>query len=106
MKELDELVSDFDARIEKPVFTNEFRLENAVPQLQLAFSEIKRLDHENDLIVDEADVIYDYIDSYPGNAHFVLSQRGEELRGMILDKLEKEGAIFIHKSTGMFVCRK
>ena len=57
-------------------------------------------------IVDNVDSIYDYVYSYPGNAPFILSQRGEEFRNMIQDKLEKEGAIYIHKSSGMFVGRK
>jgi len=107
MKEMHELVANFDARIEMPSahFTVAFRLENATQQLEKHFSVIERHDHENDLIVDDADVIYDYIDSYPGNAHFILSQRGNDLREMLQSKLEKEGAIFIHKSTGMFVCK-
>ncbi len=108
MKELHKLVTDFDARIEMPSahFTVAFRLENATQQLEKHFSVIERHNHENDLIVDDANVIYDYIDSYPGNAHFILSQRGKELREMIDARLEKEGAIFIHKATGMFICRK
>ena len=108
MRELHELVAAFDTRIEMPSinFTVGFQLENAKPQLHKFFSKIERLDHENDLIVDDADIIHDYVYSYPGNAPFILSQRGEEFRKMIQDKLEKEGAIFIHKSTGMFLCRK
>ncbi len=108
MRELHELVADFDSRIEMPSahFTVAFRLENATQQLEKHFTTIERHDHENDLIVDHADVIYDYIDSYPGNAHFILSQRGNELHEMIESKLEQEGAFFIHKSTGIFVCRK
>lgn len=108
MKEMHELVANFDARIEMPSmrFSHTFQLENATKQLEKHFSAIERHDHENDLIVDNADVIYDYIDSYPGNAHFILLQRGDDLREMLQSKLEKEGAIFIHKSTGMFICRK
>lgn len=108
MRELHELVAAFDTRIEMPSinFTVGFQLENAKPQLHKFFSKVDRFNHENDLIVDDADIIYDYVYSYPGNAPFILSQRGEEFRCMIQDKLEKEGAIFIHKSTGMFVCRK
>lgn len=107
MKEMHELVANFDSRIEMPSahFTVAFRLENASQQLEKHFTTIERHDHENDLIVDDADVIYDYIDSYPGNAHFILSQRGNELHEMLEAKLEKEGAIFIHKSTGMFICK-
>lgn len=108
MRELHELVAVFDKRIEMPSinFTVGFQLENAKPQLHKFFSKVERFDHENDLIVEDADSIYDYVYSYPGNAPYILSQRGEEFRSMIQDKLEKEGAIFIHKSTGMFVCRK
>ena len=108
MRELHELVAVFDKRIETSSinFTVGFQLENAKPQLHKFFSKVERFDHENDLIVEDADSIYDYVYSYPGNAPYILSQRGEEFRSMIQDKLEKEGAIFIHKSTGMFVCRK
>lgn len=107
MKELHKLVDNFDSRIEMPSahFTVAFHLENAMQQLEKHFNTIERHDHENDLIVDDANVIYDYIDSYPGNAHFILSQRGNELRQMLQTKLEKEGAFFIHKSTGIFVCK-
>lgn len=107
MKELHDLASGFDSSIELPSirFSLEFSLENAKEQLQKAFSKIERYDHENDLIVDDADVIYDYIDSYPGNAHFILAQRDDEFRQMLQSKLEKEGAIFIHKATGIFVCK-
>ena len=98
----------FDVRIEMPLvnFTVGFHLENATPQLRQFFSKVERFDHDNDLIVDDAEAIFDYVYSYPGNSPFVLEQRGDEFRRMLLDKLEKEGAIFIHKSTGMFVCRK
>ncbi len=108
MRELHEIVAAFDKRIETSSinFTVGFQLENAKPQLHKFFSKVERFDHENDLIVEDADSIYDYVYSYPGNAPYILSQRGEEFRSMIQDKLEKEGAIFIHKSTGMFVCRK
>lgn len=108
MRELHELVSAFDTRIEMPSinFTVGFQLENAKPQLHKFFSKVERFDQDNDLVVDDADVIYDYVYSYPGNAPFILSQRGDEFRKMLQDKLEKEGAIFIHKSTGMFVCSK
>ena len=67
---------------------------------------MERQDQDNDLIVDDAQAIYDYIYSFPGNASLILEQRGQELFKMIKDKLNREGAMFIHKSTGMFICRK
>ena len=56
--------------------------------------------------MDRADAIYDYVYSYPGNAPCILEQRGEEFREMLEDMLRREGAIYIHKDTGMFICRK
>lgn len=107
MRELHEIVAAFDARIEMPFhgITKGFRLENAMPQLQPYFRRIERMDQENDLIVDDIDAIYDYVSSYPGNAAYILEQRGEELRGQLRQRMDREGAIFIHKSTGMFRCR-
>ena len=74
MRQLHEIVAAFDARIEMPFrsITKGFRLENAMPQLQPHFRRIERMDQENDLIVDDIDVIYDYISYYPGNAAYIL----------------------------------
>lgn len=108
MQELHRLVIAFDSRLEMPFqnLTGDFHLENATPQLTRHFSHVERQDQDNDLIVDDAQAIYDYIYSFPGNASLILEQRGEELLEMIQDKLNREGAMFIHKSTGMFICRK
>lgn len=108
MQELHELVIAFDPRIEMPFqnLTGAFHLENAGPQLAKHFAHVERQDQDNDLIVDDPQAIYDYIYSYPGNASLILEQRGPELLEMIQDKLGREGAMFIHKSTGMFICTK
>lgn len=107
MRELHEIVEAFDARIEMPFrsITGGFRMENAMPQLQPHFTRIERMDQENDLIVDDIEAIYDYVSSYPGNAACILEQRGEELRGLLRQRMDREGAIFIHKSAGIFRCR-
>ncbi len=108
MQELHELVIAFDPRIEMPFqnLTGAFHLENAAPQLARHFAHVQRQDQDNDLIVDDPQAIYDYIYSYPGNAPLILEQRGEELLALLRDKLDREGAMFIHKSTGMFICKR
>ena len=108
MQELHQLVIAFDPRIEMPFqsLTGSFHLENAEPQLRRHFAHVERQDQDNDLIVDDPQAIYDYIYSFPGNASLILGQRGKELMAMIQDKLNREGAMFIHKSTGMFICRR
>ncbi len=108
MKELHQLVIDFDPRIEMPFqnLTGGFHLENAEPQLLKHFSHVDRQDQDNDLIVDDPQAIYDYIYSFPGNASLILEQQGRKLMAAIQEKLSREGAMFIHKSTGMFICKK
>ncbi len=107
MRELHELVKAFDPRIEMPYtsMTAGFRLENAALQLQPFFSRIERMDQENDLIVDDVEAIYEYAHSYPGNAACILEQREEEFRRALAERMEREGALFIRKATGMFRCR-
>ena len=107
MRELHELVKAFDPRIEIPYtsMTAGFRLENAALQLQPFFSGIERMDQENDLIVDDVEAIYEYVHSYPGNAACILEQREEEFRRALAERMEREGALFIRKATGMFRCR-
>lgn len=108
MKEVHELVADFDDRIDMPFMgiTSSFTLENGEEQLRKFFKNIKYDRHENALIVDEADAIYDYVYSYPGNSPYILDQRGEEFKKMLEGRIEKEGSIYIQKDCGMFVCGK
>jgi len=108
MRELHELVHEFDSRIEIPgeKMTKGFHLENGRGQLEKFFPCVAREDQENDLLVDDVDAVYDYVDSYPGNAAWILEQKGDKLRAMIEEKIEKEGSFFIHKSTGIFMCGK
>lgn len=108
MRELHELVAAFDPQIDMPFagITVGFRLENGEAQLAGFFKDVKREDMDNDLIVDNAEALYNYVYSYPGNAPLILEQKGEEFKKLIQEKIEKEGAIYIHKSTGMFICRK
>ena len=108
MKEMHEMVAAFDERIDMPFMgiTSSFRLENGEEQLCKYFHDIQCDRHENALIVDEVDVIYDYVYSYPGNSPYILDQRGDEFRKMLKDKIEREGSIYIQKDCGMFICGK
>ena len=107
MKELHEMVAAFDAAIEIPSAYHAtcFRLENGTDFLKDYFSVIKQHIQDNDLLVDDIEVIYDYVHSYPGNVPYILEKRADEFRKMIKKKIEKQEVIYIHKSAGMFVCK-
>lgn len=108
MDELEAIVAEFDSRIDTPfgLITSRFLLENGKEQLTPHFSDIRRTDYISDLKIDRAEPIYNYIQSYPGNAAYILEQRGEELRKQLEQQIKEDGYIYIHKSTGMFICKK
>ena len=108
LKEMHDLVAGFDSRIDMPFrnTTRGFRLENGMEQLDKIFNLVTRIDFLNDLLVDDAKAVYDYVNSYPGNAAFVLEERGREFMDLLEKKIKKEGAIYIHGSTGIFICMK
>lgn len=108
MRELHELLKDFDDKLEMPFtsITAGFHLENGEEQLRKFFSRVKCMVQDNDLLVDNAEAIYDYVYSYPGNAPCILDRRGEEFRQLIQERIDCDGSFFIHKSAGMFVCEK
>lgn len=108
MRELNELVKEFDDKIENPLsrLISGFHLENGAEQLRKFFSRTECQVQDNDLLVDNADAIYDYVYSYPGNAPCILDLKGGDFRRMLQEKIDREGSIFIHKSAGMFICRK
>ncbi len=108
MDEMHNIVRGFDSRIEVPFesITAVFQLENGKEQLDKFFRVVERTDYISDLEINNAEVIYNYIHSFPGNAAYILEQRGGELRKMLEERIKREGFIYIHKSTGMFICKK
>ncbi|MCM1568558.1 MAG: MerR family transcriptional regulator [Roseburia sp.] len=106
-KELHHLVAAFDSSIEIPFqnMTVEFRLENAAPQLEKYFSHIIRRDQDNNLLVDNAEAICNYVRSCPGNARYILEQKGDDFLRFLQKRIDENGPVFIRKSAGMFICR-
>lgn len=102
-KELHELAQEFDERINIPRWsTDSFKLENGGEQLQKVFSQVSMEEQENDLLVPDADALYYYVESWPGNAKGILAERGAEFRKFLEKRVSPETPFFCHKSTGAF----
>ena len=106
MVELHNLAYEFDERICIPHddMCNEFSLENGKEQLSKVFNRVSRIDYEDSLIVDDSKALYDYVYSIPGNAANLIDSSKKDFKEFLDDKIEKEGAIYINKSTGIFKC--
>ena len=104
MKELNEFVREFSDEIELYFAdaTENFLLENGREQLERYFQNVSLDIFESDLLVDNADVIYDYVCSYPGNAPQILKKKEQAFKKKVNQVIERDGAFYIQKSTGMF----
>ena len=105
MKEIDQLVKDFDSRIalsEIKLF-DLFGLDHGEQQLSSHFKEIKCYDYPDYLIVTDANDLLEYIYSCHGNQMSFLKGQMEEFEDYIRKKVGKRG-IKITKNAGLFLC--
>ncbi len=108
MKEISELARSFHGKItlSNNNLPENFGLENGKQILQPFFSHVEVKRYEDELIVDNADMLCDYILSCHGNQREIIGKRIQEFREFIRKYIEEHGALHITKDAGMFVCIK
>lgn len=107
MREITQLVQDFDSKIvlsDKNLY-DVFGLENGQEELTREFSKVEKHLYEDYLLVDKAEPIVDYILSCHGNQHEHLSRRYLEFKDFVGQKLKKE-PFHITKMAGIFLCHR
>ncbi len=106
MKEISEMVHEFDERInlsEVPLY-EVFGLENGQAILKRYFKSVECVRYEDELVIPQAAPILDYILSCHGNQQEYLGDRYEEFRCFLEDKMKKNGVLHITKDAGVFLC--
>lgn len=108
MKEITEIVQNFDSRINLSNHSlyDIFGLENGEDILSKYFSNIQRMDYQDSLAITESKPLIDYIMSCHGNQNEILGPRLNEFKEYIEELLENNGKIVVTKEAGLFVCRK
>lgn len=108
MKEITEIVQNFDSRINLSNHSlyDIFGLENGEDILSKYFSNIQRMDYQDSLAITESKPLIDYIMSCHGNQNEILGPRINEFKEYIEELLENNGKIVVTKEAGLFVCRK
>ena len=108
MKEITEIVQNFDSRISlsNQSLYDIFGLENGEDILSKYFSNIQRMDYQDSLAITESKPLIDYIMSCHGNQNEILGPRLNEFKEYIEELLENNGKIVVTKEAGLFVCRK
>lgn len=104
MKEITEIVQNFDARINLSNHSlyDIFGLENGEAILKHYFSNVERMDYKDSLEITESKPLIDYIMSCHGNQNEILGPRLFEFKEYIESILKSEGKIIVTKQAGMF----
>ncbi|MGN0297945.1 MAG: methyltransferase domain-containing protein [Lachnospiraceae bacterium] len=108
MKEINELVAEFDSRIvlSDVKLYELFGLENGASQLQDYFSNVQKRYYRDKLVVNQEQPLLNYILSCHGNQHEYLNGRYSEFKHFLKEKLDRKGVIEITKEAGCFICYK
>lgn len=108
MKEITEIVQNFDSRINLSNHSlyDIFGLENGEDILIKYFSNIQRMDYQDSLEITESKPLIDYIMSCHGNQNEILGPRLNEFKEYIEELLENNGKIVVTKQAGLFICKK
>ena len=108
MKEITEIVQNFDSRINLSNHSlyDICGLENGEDVLSKYFSNIERMDYHDSLEITESKPLIDYIMSCHGNQNEILGPRLNEFKEYIEELLKNNGKIVVTKQAGLFVCRK
>lgn len=108
MKEITEIVKQFDSRISLSIdaLPDHFGLENGKEILSKYFSFVELKKYDDFLLVNEAQPLIDYILSCHGNQNEFLSNHLKEFKYYITDLINKQNDIKITKDCGLFICTK
>ena len=106
MKEITNLVQEFDERIQlsEIALYEIFGLENGEKILKSQFENVELELYEDKLIIDEVEPLLDYILSCHGNQNEILHTRQLECKEFLQKKMNENGVIEIKKNAGLFKC--
>ncbi len=105
-RELHEILRKFYPGIRIPSESFDISLETAEEELQQFFARVEWWQQDNDLLVPDAGLVYNYVASYSKEAAEILKKDKENFLRRVEQKKNAEGYIYIHKATGVVVCRK
>ena len=106
MAEITQLVQEFDSRIVLSAdhLYERFGLENGENILHGSFSKIELRRYKDELIVNKAQPLIEYILSCHGNQNQYILDRYKEFHVFVEDKTSH--GFHITKDAGVFICRK
>ncbi len=105
MKQIHDLVTENYPEAKFPFMKFDFFLENAREEIESTFEVIGVEEQENDLMVPDEEMIYNYIVSFSEDCKAAASRDKENLLEKIREKMDENGYMYIHKSSGVVMCK-
>lgn len=105
-RELHQLIKSLYPNIKIPSESFDIFLETAEEELRQFFSKITWWEQNNNLLVPDAELVYDYIASYSKETADILQKDKTNFLKQVEAKKNPDGLLYIHKSTGVVVCQK
>lgn len=108
MKELSDLVSNYDKKINCSLepFARAFGLENGEKQLSEHFEDIKLMKYRDGLEVTEAEPLLNYVLSFTNVNELINEGKVNDFSEYITNTLNKSGKIQIEKESGAFIAKE
>ena len=108
MKEITELVKEFDSRIvlSRNCLYDQFGIENGKDILNSYFKNVDLIMYDDYLEVDDSEPLIDYIMSCHGNQNEILKNQLHQFKLFLDQKIMEKGHIRITKQAGVFKCKK
>lgn len=104
--ELHTFIQKYYPQINIPSAAFDIWLETAREELCDYFTVIEVDEQKNDLLVPDAELIFDYISSYSKQARELISDDKEQFLGHVKARMNDDGYMYIHKSTGVVLCKR
>lgn len=108
MQEITKIVKEYDSKIELSYgkLYEIFGLDNGEDTLKKHFRKVQKFEYPDSLIISEAKPLVDYIMSCHGNQNEIIGPKSDDFYSYIEDIIHRDGAIYITKQAGVFVCEK
>lgn len=103
--DLHDLLREYYPEINIPSSGFDIWLETAEEELSKYFNVEKVMEQKNDLLVPDEEVILNYVASYSEEAKEIVEKDREEFYKHVQDYMNEDGYMFIHKSTGLVICK-
>ena len=104
MREIHEFIDEYYPGIKLLSGGFDIWLETAEEELRDFFRVTRVEEQPNDLLVPDEEAIFDYVSSYSDESREMISRDRELFLERIRSRMNEDGCMYIHKSTGVVVC--